>query len=274
MDSAQRFLGIDFSGAAAPWRARCGRPTVWIAFATFANDRLTLDDLIPAQDLPGAGAPFHRLTGLLDRGDYAAAAIDAPFSIPAAHMKPGGHAALLQDVAAMPDGADRPFPRGAALVALAETVRLKDSAKPMRACERHWAQQGVNTRSTLWNGPRGGAPFAAACLTLIARAGRPCWPWQTAPHGLLVEAFPAAQLRRWSLPHRAYGNASQTDARREIIAGLTPRIALSPGQTETMHRSADALDAVIAVFAGLAVQRHGAQAPEGAVIDEGWIATG
>jgi hypothetical protein len=35
--------------------------------------------------------------------------------------------------------------------------------------------------------------IAAACLRLLERAGRPCWPWATSNNGMLVEAFPAAQ---------------------------------------------------------------------------------
>src|SRR5262245_53634800 len=91
--SEARILGIDFSGAAAPWKETCARPTVWIA----ALEGFRLDDLRPVQSLPGKGAPFERLTALLKAGKYRAAGIDAPFSLPAAQI-PGSHAELLRRV--------------------------------------------------------------------------------------------------------------------------------------------------------------------------------
>jgi hypothetical protein len=41
---------------------------------------------------------------LLAAGDFEAAAIDAPFSLPLAHMPRGGHAELLQQIRALPNG--------------------------------------------------------------------------------------------------------------------------------------------------------------------------
>lgn len=262
------YLGIDFSGGAAPWRARCLRPSVWIAqLADDAEGALRLADVRPVQELAGEGAPFDRLVALLRAGAFVAAGIDAPFSIPAGHLDEGGHAALLTRVAALPPADDRPFPGGAALVDLASAVAPLRQAKPLRATERQWAGRGINTRSTLWNGPRGGAPFTAACLTLLARAGRPVWPWQQGP-GMVVEAFPAAQLWAWGLPHRGYAKPEQRAMRETIVAGLAQRLRLDAAHRHLLLDQPDALDAVLAAFGAVAA----AAAPAGDHPADGWIA--
>ncbi len=158
------YLGIDFSGGADPWKARCSRPTVWIAtIEDIVAPHLT--DLRPVQSLLGDGEPFARLLALLRAGDVAAAAIDAPFAIPAKYLQPGGHRELLDRAGTLPPAPDRPFASGAALVELAQEIAPLDQKKPHRETELVWVKRGVNTRSTLWNGPRAGAPFTAACLT-------------------------------------------------------------------------------------------------------------
>lgn len=239
--SDARFLGIDFSGGASPWRPVCSRPTVWIA----ALEAFRLVDLRPVQKLDGGGHPFDNLVALLREGRYRAAAIDAPFCLPDAHMPPGGHAQLLKDVAQMPPAEDRPFPRGADLVAYAETHAPLASPKPTRLAERQYNA----TRSTLWNGSRPGAPFAAACLTLLARAQRPVWPWKDAP-GMLVEAFPAAQLRVWGLPHTNYADEEGRPVRARILAHLEDKqhLTIDPACRRDLLKSADALDALLAAF--------------------------
>jgi hypothetical protein len=252
------YLGIDFSGAAAPWRARCSKPTVWVAtIEDVVAPRLA--DLLPVQDLPGEDQPFNRLLALLRAGGFAAAAIDAPFAIPNKYMPPGGHVGLLKRVDGLAPMPDRPFASGAALVALAAEIAPLDRKKPYRETEQVWIERGVNTRSTLWNGPRGGAAFTAACLTLLARSRRPIWPWSCGP-GMLVEAFPAAQLRLWALPHRSYSKSEQHDARQQILFGLGGQLAFTASQHSTMLQSPDALDAVIAAFAAIAAVREGALA--------------
>ena len=149
-DNAHRFgvrgtptyLGIDFSGGAAPWQARCSRPTVWIAsIEDEASPRLA--DLRPVQDLPGTEEPFARLATRLRQVDYTAACIDAPFSIPAEHLPPGGHRALLTRVAALPGADDRPLPSGKALVAMAKEVAPLRLKKPMRDTEEVWSKRGL-----------------------------------------------------------------------------------------------------------------------------------
>lgn len=239
--SEARFLGIDFSGGSAPWRPVCARPTVWIA----ALEGFRLVDLRPVQQLEGDGDPFNNLVELLKGGRYRAAAIDAPFCLPEAHMPAGGHAQLLKDISQLPPADDRPFPRGADLVAYATAHAPLTSAKPSRLTER----QHNATRSTLWNGSRPGAPFAAACLTLIARAHRPVWPWKDAP-GMLVETFPAAQLRAWGLSPTNYAAPEDRSARAKIVAHLeeTKHLLIDTADRKEMLKSSDALDAVLAVF--------------------------
>lgn len=246
MSDAQ-FLGIDFSGAAAPWRPTCARPTVWIAVL----EGFRLVELMPVQALEPAGAPFDNLVALLRAGRYRAAGIDAPFSFPDPHFPVGGYDQLLAEVGALAPASDRPFPRGPDLIALAETYAAKQSAKPHRATERQWS--AATPRSTLWWKPRGGAPFAAACMTLLHRAGRPVWPWKDGP-GMLVEAFPAAQLRAWDLPHSNYTSEEAKPVRARIIAAIERRqqIDISASDRREMLRTPDALDAFIATFAGRA----------------------
>ncbi len=265
-------LGIDFSGGAAPWRPRCANPTVWIARAEQRPDRLRLLSLEPVQALAGDGTPFDRLAALLAAADYDVAAVDAPFAVPERHWPPGGREALLAAVAALPAGPDRPFPTGPALIALAAGIAPLASAKPLRPCERVWQARGVNTRSTLWWTPRGGAPFAAACLALIARSGRPCWPWSPEGPGLLAEAFPAALLRHWGLPHEGYGGAGGVAARREIVAAIGEAIALQPAHAALAIQRPDALDAILCSLAAEAVATGRLALPPDPTIRDGWIA--
>jgi len=243
--SEARFLGIDFSGGAGPWRPACARPTVWIA--SLEGPRLA--ELVPVQALPGNGPPFQRLAAYLREGRFRAAAIDAPFALPARHMPPGGHAQLLRDVGSLQQAEDRPFPRGAALLDYARGLAPLVRSKPARETERQYAA----TRSALWNGVRPGAPFAVACLTLLARAERPVWPWKDGP-GMLVEAFPAAQLKVWGLPHANYSAPEDRKTRGAIVGHLeeSRHLMIDAADRKQMLASADALDAVLAAFAAKA----------------------
>ena len=247
------YLGIDFSGGAGPWKPRCRKPTVWIA-AVEDGTTPRLIDVRPVQNLTGDGTPFARLVALLRSGNFLAAGIDAPFAIPARHFPAGGHRELLNLVNQIEPAADRPFVSGAALVEFAAGIAVLDQKKPYRETEKLWIERGVNTRSTLWNGPRGGAAFTAACLTLLARSERPVWPWTSGP-GMLVEAFPAAQLRFWGLPHKGYGKPEQDGVRAQILVGLAKHINISETHRISLMESPDALDSVIASFAAMAAVR-------------------
>ena len=274
--------GIDFSGDVTKWTPGCGSSNVWIATAQVHDEKfMKLVALRPVQDLSVQDLrgnscpfePFERLVKLLAAGDeYCAAGVDAPFALPARHMPVGGFPELLRDVAKLPTGG-RPFAEGKELKAYGEGMRIFLKKKPLRETEQFWQGRGVNVRSTLWDGPRGGAPFTAACLTLLARIKRPAWPWCRVPRGLLVEAFPAAQLHHWELPHQGYDGPKGRSAREEIIEGISPRIEIPDDLRKRCQESADALDSVLCLFAARAAAAGLAPVddPKAAEL-EGWIA--
>jgi hypothetical protein len=266
------WLGIDFSGDVARWGPAVGRTNVWIATLEGDPSRPKLCSVRPVQGLPGVAHPFQRLAEQLGRGAYRAAAIDAPFSIPEAFRPVGGRAQLLDLVAGLPTGG-RPFPTGKAFVAAVTGGAPVRPPKPRRRTEEVWHRLGVNVRSALWAGPRSGAAFTAACLMLIVLSARPCWPWSQARPGLLVEAFPAGQLRHSGLPHRRYAGDADLDRanRARIVEALRRRIDLDDDKVLLLQRNADALDAVIAALAAVAVDA-GMVVPPPSHNDEGWIA--
>ncbi len=278
--SQKRWLGIDFSGDHLKWRARCATSNVWIADVRGGDRGLYLHGVHRVQELPGDGDPFDRLVGFLAGESYAAAGIDAPFSVPGPYVdRAGGHAALLALVGGR-STPGRPFLRGSEMVRLIAGVEPLRPPKPLRAADLFWSRQGVNIRSPLWTGARPGAPMTAACLTLLHRAQRPMWPWSRARtrRGLLVEAFPAGQLARWELPHTRYDGPSPAAVamRREILDGvLRRRRSLRIGKWRTtLLGCADALDAFVCAFAALAASTSRASLPEdvASVKTEGWVA--
>jgi hypothetical protein len=267
-------LGIDFSGSATQWQPRAAASAVWIA--RLAGTKLpSLLDLRRVQDLPGSAPPFERLAALLRAGDYAVAGIDAPFAPPAGYFA-GTRDELLRAVQSLPRHG-RPFPAGAQLLGLLAPDLAPRGRHVHRATEQVWRKRRINVRSVLWNGPRGGAAFAAACFTLLAECGVPAWPWTRGVAPLLAETFPAAQLRSWDLPWFGYNGADKSAKRqrRSIVAALTERtaLALTPEQRRIVIASADALDSVLCALAARAlVNETLAVAPTTAAADEGWIA--
>jgi hypothetical protein len=245
------WLGIDFSGNWRMWSAGRSTSNIWIAAVRREMDRLVLVDLRPVQHLTGRGEPFQRLVLLLASGEFDAAGIDAPFSVPRHRVPGGAHAELLRRVAAW-DRRGRPFASAACLVSDLVPEGSARGVKELRATECDWQ---VNVRSTTWAGPRGGAPMTVACLTLLGAIGRPIWPFaQSSSTGLIVEAFPAAQLKAWRLPHERYNGSEgpAATARAQIVDGLQLRVDIAEF-AGVLRANADALDAVICCFAGLAV---------------------
>jgi hypothetical protein len=229
------------------------------------------------QQLPGTSTPYEKLSELLANKRFAAAAIDAPFSIPQRHVPTAGWLDLLKKVDALDLVENAPFPRGTALIQLAKSIAELEQLKPLRLTEKYWCDRKVNVRSTLWWKPRGGAPFAAACMKLLAMAKfPPCWPWAGAEQGLIAEAFPAAQLQSWKLPYQKYDGSNGLEVRRQIISGLESQSRITFGSFRSAAEDcADALDAVIASFAALATHRGQATYPlvnRSTVLLEGWIA--
>ena len=266
-------IGIDFSGSADQWKPRRKKTNVWLAFAAMDGPLLRVDALKPVQALGGEGAPFERLVALLAASD-AVAGIDASFSAPAAYVaSPSELWAMVAGLAA----AGRPFASGRQLVEALAPDSLPNGSKVYRACEEYWRRQRLNVRSSLWCGPRGGAAFSAACMTLLHRHSGPVWPVRPGGEGaLLVEAYPAAQLRAWGLAPEGYGrdDAKALAARALIVQSLTREHGLraADADLETCRESADALDAVLCAYAAkaLAEGRHPRRLPP-AARTEGWI---
>lgn len=67
---------------------------------------------------------------------------------------------------------------------------------------------------------------------------------------MLVEAFPAAQLRAWKLPSANYAAAEDRKTRARIVTYLeeSRRLMIDASERKLMLTSADALDAVLAAF--------------------------
>ena len=245
--------GIHFSGDHNKWSAGCTRSNIWIAAGFQRGAIMSLKHLMTVQDLPGDGAPFQRLSNLLNSPGEGFAAIDAPFSLPAAFL-PDGPEAAWAEVRRL--AGDRQFCRGAELVGALGPDLGSRGKKVLRKTEKDWRSQKVNVRSTVWSGPRGGAPFTAACMTLLSRHKGPVWPIRTGSGLTLIEAFPAAQLRHWGLPHIKYNgeDAAAETQRNIIIKGLQRHgIQLENNHFEACLKSADALDSVICLFAAAAV---------------------
>ncbi len=280
--SCPKYVGIDFSGNQQQWNPNARASNVWIAVVEDHGANHLLTSLQRVQQLPGHGRPFNRLAVWLSNGDFSAAAIDAPFSAPwwcFGNAVPD-HAGLLAIVDALPLNAARDFPTGNAFVASATAGVQFQFTKPLRVAESYWHGRGVNTRSTVWAGVRPGAPFASACIKLLANADRPIWPWTEADgiDGIpLVEAFPSAQLRHWALPFMRY-NGLQGQANREVIVAelLANRgLQVNDAHQTTIKGDADALDAVLCCYAACAVVRNHlgvALPPFDAWQLEGWIA--
>jgi len=270
----RQVIGIDFSGSADQWKPGRKTSNVWIAMGSASPDGLSIAALRPVQALPGEGHPFERLSALLAASTDAVAGIDAPFSVPRSHaLNPR---ALWERVAALPS-AGRPFAQGQALVECLAVGPDSRGRKLLRACESHWSKQGLNPRSTLWNGVRPGAPFAVACMTLLHRHPGPVWPFKREGRGaLLVEAYPAAQLRTWSLNPHGYGGAGAQarEARAAIAHALVRRhgLQVSDDALRLCIASPDALDAVLCAYGAkaLAEGRHPRRLPPSART-EGWV---
>ncbi|MGH7014799.1 MAG: hypothetical protein ACREEL_11715 [Stellaceae bacterium] len=216
------WIGIDFSSNRKQWNPGVKRSNIWIATLHERRGEIHLVSPIRPHELMGEQSPFDRLCKFLRASDFDAAAIDAPFSVPQEYLPAGGHEELIR-AAKTQAMVTPPFPDAKWLVAYAASIRPLDERKPYRASERDC---NVNVRSTLWAGPRGGAAFTAACLTLISKSGRPCWPWAASQRGVLVEAFPSAQLRKWHMPYQGYGKPESSAAREEILSSIGLRFQL------------------------------------------------
>lgn len=269
----RRWIGIDFSGDEHLWAPDCAKPGVWVATLTATEDKPHLTDVRPVQELEGDGTPFERLAALLREGAFEAAAIDAPFSVPALSVPDASHARLIRAAGALAAW-DASFPAVEHLVQGICGEKSPQGTAQLRATEDLWQSRGVSVRFPLWNGPRPSAPRTLACLRLLALAARPTWPFSPVSPGCLIEAYPAAQLRTWGLPHKEYAGSGAVSIpnRHVILKGLARRVALKEHRSLLLQND-DALDAVIGCFAAMAVTEDLLAFP---VVDigtiEGWIA--
>lgn len=90
----------------------------------------------------------------------------------------------------------------------------------------------------------------------------------------LVEAFPAAQLKAWAVRYQGYSGASvnATSQRSTILDGLIARgLVATPPQSQRMVAQADALDAVICLYAAKATSGALLYPPLPTATLEGWI---
>lgn len=270
-----KWLGIDFSGDVRRWGANHTNSNVWIATIERDN-KLVLSDLRAVQELEGDEHPFQRLINLLREKKYNAAAIDAPFSVPARFV-PRNHKSLLKKVIGL-DNQGRPFPaKDKFYDAVTGQLEPLQPPKPLRLTESFWSERRVNVRSTLWNHRvKPGTSMTAACLKLLGESACDIWPWSNGDVGLLIEAFPAAQLSMWNLPYQQYnGPTPEAEVNRKTIFNYLSRSGLSVGSyAGILVENADALDAVICAFAAIAVTEGNVRVlppDDNAVSLEGWI---
>lgn len=102
---------------------------------------------------------------------------------------------------------------------------------------------------------------------------------RTGRTGPVVEVYPAAALKIWGLPHRAYKGPEvvRRGARSTLLDRVTERLGLDLGlHADLALASDDALDAILcAVIAGLSLSGECVPVPDEALAlaaTEGWIA--
>jgi hypothetical protein len=190
-----------------------------------------LHGLSRVQELHGEEAPFYRLRDLLKTRDFDGAGIDAPFSVPVEYMPPGGHRELLQAVADMKRLEGRCFPGACDFANGIKAGRKSDSPKALRQTEMYWRRRGVNVRSTLWAGPRGGS--ARLQYGLIAEEVAKVYPELVAygrdgtPYSVRCQYLSTMLLNELQKQnHRAEAQAALIRAQQGEIDGLKHELQL------------------------------------------------
>jgi hypothetical protein len=252
-----QLIGIDFSGDVRRWTNGTRRSNVWIASADYDHNQMRVHKLIRVQELDHPGHPFDRLCKFIISNDRARVAIDAPFSIPKdyLHVSPE---VTWSEVAALPRD-ERPFPTSESFLQLfCPNSPGGLGYHVWRDTEQYWRNRQLNVRSPLSAKHRGGAAMTAACMTLLAKLSGPVWPFRSdGDAALICEAFPAAQLRKWNLRHDRYDGEenSAQETRSNILSNLIEKKALriDNGSRDSCLSSADALDAVLCLYAAVAV---------------------
>lgn len=211
--------GIDFSGNVRMWTPGCGRSNVWIATARLGANQPELLKLGSVQELPGEVHPFDRLAKLFADANYLAAAIDAPFSLPARHMPKGGFPALLKAVNAFEKGG-RPFAKAEELVRYAESIKPKKEKKPLRETENSGQALMFDQHCGTARGPeRPSLPPALLCSP--RRSGRfglgpkmgPDYSWKPSQQGnSVVWDCLIAVMRMEHQPDARFSKGSATES--------------------------------------------------------------
>jgi predicted nuclease with RNAse H fold len=122
------------------------------------------------------------------------------------------------------------------------------------------------------------AHVALRCAVLLAKLAASGHPVDRSGAGPVVEVYPAASLRSWGLRHRGYkqpGPPGLLAAAADDLLAAAPWLDCGPHE-ETIRRSHDAFDAVVAALTARAASR-GQTCPPGeddlaAARTEGWIA--
>ena len=122
------------------------------------------------------------------------------------------------------------------------------------------------------------AHVALRCAVLLAKLDAAGRPVDRSGVGAVVEVYPAASLRGWGLRHRGYKQPRTPEvlaAAADDLLAAAPWLDCGPHE-ETIRRSHDAFDAVIAALTARAASR-GQTSPPGdddlaAAAAEGWIA--
>lgn len=122
------------------------------------------------------------------------------------------------------------------------------------------------------------AHVALRCAVLLAKLDASGRPVDRTGAGAVVEVYPAASLRGWGLRHRGYKRPRTPDvlaAAADDLLAAAPWLDCGPHE-ETIGRSHDAFDAVVAALTARAASR-GQTCPPGeddlaAATTEGWIA--
>jgi hypothetical protein len=252
-----QLVGIDFSGDVRRWTAGTRRSNVWIACSEYEDKQVQVHKLIRVQELDYPGHPFDRLCRFISDSDDARVAIDAPFSIPRRFLHVAPEIAWSQVAALARE--ERPFPASKPFLQLFCPNSPDGLGYHIwRNTEQYWRDHHVNVRSTLSAKHRGGAATTAACMTLLATHSGPIWPFRNGGVGAVVcEAFPAAQLCNWELNYSDYnGDANfARGIRSKILSFLIEQKALriDEERMDSCLKSADALDAVLCLYAAAAV---------------------
>lgn len=121
------------------------------------------------------------------------------------------------------------------------------------------------------------AHVAFRCAVLLAELEAAGDPVDRSGSGSVAEVYPAASLRSWGLDHRGYKQRVRTDALGRLVDQLLDKAPWlkCAAHEETMRRSHDTFDAVIAAMTARAVALGQTFPPTedglAAATAEGWI---